>query len=187
VSVTEKPIKFIGIGEKYADFQKFHPERLASKILGMGDILTLVEKAEKEFDEKQAEKMAQKMLRDEFTLEDFSYQLGQMEKLGSMGDIMGMLPANLPGMGNPQNLEKPAVDEKKIKHLTAIINSMTPDERRRPKIINGRRRLRIARGSGRPVQEVNQLLRQFAEIKKYMKKPFFRKMLKKFDFLSKMM
>lgn len=183
VSVTEKPIKFVGVGEKYADFQKFHPDRLASQILGMGDVLTLIEKAEKELDEKQAERIARRMLENEFTLEDFLAQLQQMQKLGPMSEIMGMLP----NMGMMGNINSNAIDDKKIKHLAAIIQSMTIKEREKPKIINGRRRLRIAKGSGRSVQEVNQLLKNFNEIKKNMKKPFFRKMLKKFDFLSKMM
>jgi signal recognition particle subunit SRP54 len=183
VSVTEKPIKFVGVGEKYADFQKFHPDRLASQILGMGDVLTLIEKAEQELDEKQAERIARRMLENEFTLEDFLAQLQQMQKLGPMSEIMGMLP----NMGMMGNINSNAIDDKKIKHLAAIIQSMTIKEREKPKIINGRRRLRIAKGSGRSVQEVNQLLKNFNEIKKNMKKPFFRKMLKKFDFLSKMM
>lgn len=183
VNVTDKPIKFIGVGEKYSDFQKFYPDRLVSKILGMGDVLTLIEKTEKEFDEKQAEIMAKKMLQDEFTLDDFSFQLKQMQKLGSLTDIMGMLP----NMGITQNLNNAQIDEKKIVHIIAIINSMTQKEKEKPKIINGRRRLRISKGSGRPVQEINQLLKQFFEMQKYMKKPFFRKMLKKFDFFSKIM
>ncbi|MGD2090666.1 MAG: signal recognition particle protein [Candidatus Aminicenantes bacterium] len=183
VSVTGKPIKFIGIGEKYSDFQKFYPDRLASKILGMGDVLTLIEKAEKDLDEKKAEEMARKLLENEFTLEDFRSQLNQIQKLGSVSDILGMLP-NIGGM----NLQaaNAGMNDKKVKHMVAIINSMTRKEREKPKIINGRRRYRISKGSGRPVQEVNQLLRNYFEMKKYMKKPFFKKMLKKFDFLSKM-
>jgi signal recognition particle subunit SRP54 len=183
VSVTGKPIKFIGIGEKHSDFQKFYPDRLASKILGMGDVLTLIEKAEKDLDEKKAEEMARRLLQNEFTLEDFRSQLNQIQKLGSMSDIMGMLP-NIGGMNLPT--ANAAVSDKKVKHMVAIINSMTRKERERPKIINGRRRYRISKGSGRSVQEVNQLLRNYFEMKKYMKKPFFKKMLKKFDFLSKM-
>jgi signal recognition particle subunit SRP54 len=183
VSVTGKPIKFIGVGEKHSDFQKFYPDRLASKILGMGDVLTLIEKAEKDLDEKNAEEMTRRLLQNEFTLEDFRSQLNQIQKLGSMGDILGMLP-NIGGM--KLQSASAAVNDKKIKHMVAIINSMTRKERERPKIIDGRRRYRISKGSGRPVQEVNQLLRNFSEMKKYMKKPFFKKMLKKFDFLSKM-
>jgi signal recognition particle subunit SRP54 len=182
VSVTGKPIKFIGVGEKYSDFQKFYPDRLASKILGMGDVLTLIEKAEKDLDEKKAEEMARRLLENEFTLEDFRSQLNQIQKLGSMSDILGMLP-NIGGM----NLQaaNASMNDKKVKHMVAIINSMTLKERERPKMIDGRRRYRISKGSGRPVQEVNQLLRNYFEMKKYMKKPFFKKMLKKFDFLSK--
>ncbi len=181
-SVTEKPIKFIGLGEKHSDFQKFYPDRLASKILGMGDVLTLIEKAEKEFDEKKAEEMTRRLLRNEFTLEDFRSQLNQVQKLGSMTDIMGMLP----NMGINRNMANAAVDDKKVAHMVAIINSMTPRERENPKIVNGRRRFRISKGCGRPVQEINRLLKSYFEMKKYMKKPFFKKMLKKFDFLSKM-
>jgi signal recognition particle subunit SRP54 len=185
VSVTGKPIKFIGIGEKHSDFQKFYPERLASKILGMGDVLTLIEKAEKELDEKKAEEMTQKLLRNEFTLEDFRGQLKQMQKLGSMSDILGMLP-NMGLGGMNANVANAAMDDKKVVHMVAIIDSMTPRERNNPKIVNGRRRYRISKGCGRPVQEINRLLKNYFEMKKYMKKPFFKKMLKKFDFLSKM-
>lgn len=177
-SVTGKPITFIGIGEKQTDFQKFYPDRLASKILGMGDVLTLIEKAEKEFDEKQAEIMTQRLLRNEFSLDDFLLQLKQVQKMGSLSDIMGMMP----NMGFNAQMGQANLDDNKVRYLMAIINSMTTRERENPKIINGRRRLRIARGSGRSVQEVNQLLKNYFEIKKYMKKPFFRKMLKKFDF-----
>jgi signal recognition particle subunit SRP54 len=182
VSVTGTPIKFIGTGEKYSDFQTFYPDRLASQILGMGDVLTLIEKAEKEFDEKEAEVMAKKMLHNEFTLEDFSFQLQQMSKLGSMSDILGMLP----NMGVDQNVAAANFDDKKVKHMVAIIDSMTPRERNNPKVLNGKRRYRVAKGSGRPVQEVNRLIKNFSQARKVMKKPFFRKMMKKFDFLSKM-
>jgi signal recognition particle subunit SRP54 len=181
VSVTGKPIKFIGVGEKNADFQKFYPDRLASQILGMGDVLSLIEKAEKELDEQKAEEMTKRMLRNEFTLEDFQSQLKQIQKLGSMSDIMGMLP----NMGINQQMADTAMSDKKVKHMEAIINSMTPKEKNNPKIINGKRRYRISKGCGRPVQEINQLLKNFNEMRKYMKKPFFKKMLKKFDFLSK--
>ena len=181
VKVTGKPIKFIGTGEKYSDFQQFFPDRIASKILGMGDVLTLIEKAEKEFDENESQKMAKRMMRNEFTLDDFLSQLKQIQKLGSVSDIMGMMP----NMGIPANRNVEA-DDKKITHTIAIINSMNRAEKERPKIINGKRRYRIAKGSGRTVQEVNQLLKQYFEMKKFMKKPFFRKMLQKFDFSSKM-
>ena len=187
VSVTGKPIKFVGIGEKNQDIQKFYPDRMASQILGMGDVLTLIEKAEEKFDQKQAEKMAQKLLKNEFTLDDFLSQLNQVQKLGSLSEIMQMMPNMAPKFGTNLDSGQARVDDNKIKHSIAILNSMTVRERETPKIINGRRRLRIARGAGRPVQEVNQLLRQYFEMKKVMKKPFFRKMLRKFDFLSKMM
>jgi signal recognition particle subunit SRP54 len=183
VSVTGRPIKFIGNGEKLSDFEKFYPERLAAKILGMGDVLTLIEKAEKDFDQKQAEVLSRRMLENDFSLDDFLAQLRQVEKLGSMNDIMGMLP----NLGFKGNMTDVRVDEKRIRHLMAVIESMTRKERNNPKIIDGRRRLRISRGSGRPVSEVNQVLKSYAEMKKNFKKPFFRKMLKKFDNFSKMM
>jgi len=180
VKITDKPIKFVGIGEKYTDFQKFFPERFASQILGMGDVMSLIEKVEKEFDKDQTEKITKRLLNNEFTLEDFSQQLKQIGKLGSLSDIAGMIP------GMNLNRANVNLDEKAVKHMIAIINSMNKKERERPKIIDGKRRYRIAKGSGRPVSEVNRLLKQYFEMKKMMKKPFFRKMLKKFDFLSKM-
>jgi signal recognition particle subunit SRP54 len=182
VSVTGKPIKFIGVGEKPGDLQKFYPERLAAKILGMGDMLTLIEKAEKDFDHKQAEILSQRLLENEFSLEDFLAQLRQVEKLGPMNEVMGMLP-NLGFKGPMSDVH---VDEKRIRHLMAVIESMTRKERDNPRIVDGRRRLRISRGSGRPVSEVNQVLKSYFEMKKNFKKPFFRKMLKKFDNFSKM-
>ena len=182
VSVTGRPIKFIGVGEKPGDLQKFHPERLAAKILGMGDMLTLIERAQKGFDEKQAEVVSRRMLEDEFGLEDFLAQLKQMEKLGPMEEIMGMLPS----LGFKGDLAGVKVDEKRLRHWMAVIESMTRQERDHPKIIDGRRRLRISRGSGRPVSEVNQLLKSYFEMKKNFKKPLFRKILKKFDNFSKM-
>jgi len=183
VKVTGRPIKFIGTGEKHTDFQQFFPDRIASQILGMGDVLTLIEKAEKEFDEKESEKMARRMMRNEFTLNDFLAQLKQIKKLGSVSEIMGMMP----NMGLPAGTgQDPEADDKRITHTIAIINSMNRAERERPKIIDGKRRYRIAKGSGRSVQEVNQLLKQYTQMKKFMKKPFFRKMLQKFDFSSKM-
>ncbi len=182
VSVTGRPIKFIGSGEKPGDLQPFHPGRLAAKILGMGDMLTLIEKAQKDFDEKQAEVLSRRMLENEFSLDDFLAQLKQMEKLGPMDEIMGMLP----NLGFQGNLAGVQVDPKRLRHLMAVIESMTRRERENPKIIDGRRRLRISRGSGRPVSEVNQVLKSYLEMKKSFKKPFFRKMLKKFDNFSKM-
>ncbi len=162
--VTGKPIKFVGVGEKYTDFEKFHPDRMASRILGMGDVLSLIEKAEEVVDKKKAEELQKKIKKDQFTLEDFRDQLLQLTKMGSMEKILGMIP----GMAQVKNASK-MMDDKKIKHLVAIINSMTPQERRNHQIINGKRRKRIARGSGRPVQEVNQLLKQFVQMRKMMK------------------
>jgi signal recognition particle subunit SRP54 len=183
VSVTGKPVKFIGSGEKPADLEKFHPDRLAARILGMGDVLSLIEKAESRFDQKQAEALSRRMLADEFGLDDFLGQLKQMGKLGSMDELLGMLP----GLGIQGGAASAHIDEKKLKHMAAIIESMTAREREIPKIIDGRRRLRISRGSGRPVSEVNQVLKSYGEMKKSFKKPFFRKILKKFDNFSKMM
>lgn len=182
VSVTDKPIKFIGVGENYNDFLPFHPDRLASKILGMGDMLTLIEKAEQEFDEKETKRISKKMLKNEFDLDDFKNQMQQMQKLGSLNDIIKMLP-NIGPMGRLDSMVNSSdIDDKKIKHTIAIINSMTPFEKRNPHIINGRRRLRISKGSGRMVMEINQLLKNFKNMKKMMKKPFLKKMFKKFDF-----
>jgi len=182
VSVTARPIKFIGTGEKPGDLQPFHPGRLASKILGMGDVLTLIEKAEKDFDAKQAEVLSRRLLENEFSLDDFLAQLKQMEKLGPMDEIMGMLPT----LGFQGNLAGVHVDPKRLRHLMAVIESMTRRERENPRIIDGRRRLRISRGSGRPVSEINQVLKSYLEMKKNFKKPLLRKMLKKFDNFSKM-
>ncbi len=173
VSVTHRPIKFIGVGEKPDKLEVFHPDRMASRILGMGDLLTLIEKAEEQADVKEAEEMARKIRKQEFTLDDFRKQILQMKKMGSLSSLVG----HLPGTGVFKGLDKAEIDDRKIVHFEAIINSMTPEERADDKIINGSRRARIARGSGRPVQEVNQLLRQFAELKRMMKKPGFKKML----------
>lgn len=173
VSVTEKPIKFIGTGEKFDKFEVFHPDRMASRIIGMGDILSLVEKAEKEADLQEAEELARKMSKEELTLDDFKKQLVQMKKMGSLSQILSLLPT-----GGPfRDVSKINIDDKKILYFEAIINSMTPKERKNPKIINGSRRQRIARGSGRSVSEVNQLLKQFLEMKKMMKKSHFKKLL----------
>lgn len=180
VSVTGKPIKFIGVGEKYNDFQPFYPDRLVSRILGMGDILTLVEKAEQTIDRKKAEEMERKLRKDEFTFEDLREQLKMIKKMGSFKDILEHLPA----IGPLKNLSGINIEEKKIVHMIAIIDSMTPNERLHPERIDGRRRLRIARGSGRPVQEVNQLIRQFLEMKKLMKKSSFKKLLNLGNFMK---
>ena len=161
-TVTGVPIKFIGTGEKTADFETFHPDRLASRILGMGDVVSLVEKAQETIDQKEAEKMAEKLKKAEFDLEDFLAQMQQVKKLGSMQSIMGMIPG-MSGMQLPEGADK------QMGRTEAIIRSMTPQERRKPDILNGSRRQRIARGAGVKIVEVNQLLKQFQEMQKMMK------------------
>ncbi len=173
VSVTGKPIKFVGVGEKFDKLDVFHPERMASRILGMGDMLTLIEKAEKQADVKEAEEIARKLRKQEFTLEDFKKQLVQLKKMGSISQFLHMLPSG----GMFKNVSNLSIDDKKIVYFEAIINSMTVNERENPKIVGGSRRARIARGSGRPVSEVNQLLKQFFEMKKMMKRSQFQKLL----------
>jgi signal recognition particle subunit SRP54 len=166
--VTGQPIKFIGVGEKYDALEPFHPDRIVSRILGMGDILSLIERAEQQIDKKKAQEMATKALTgDGFSLEDFRDQLRQVKKMGSMKSLIGMLPSIGPFSG----LQKAAdnVDEKQINRVEAIINSMTTHERNHHEIINGSRRKRISRGSGTTVQEVNNLLRQYAQMKKMFK------------------
>ena len=172
-SVTGKPIKFVGVGEKLDMLDVFHPDRMASRILGMGDMLTLIEKAENQADIKEAEEMAKKLRKQEFSLEDFKKQLVQMKKMGSLSQFLHMLPSG----GMFKNVSNLSIDDKKIVYFEAIINSMTESERENPKIISGSRRARIARGSGRPVAEVNQLLKQFFEMKKMMRKSQFQKLL----------
>ncbi|KYC59773.1 signal recognition particle protein [Heyndrickxia coagulans] len=164
-AVTEKPIKFAGMGEKMDALEPFHPERMASRILGMGDILSLIEKAQETVDEEKARALEKKMRDQSFTFEDFLEQLGQVRKMGPLGDILKMIPGanRMKGMDNLQ------IDEKQIAHVEAIIQSMTKQEKIRPDIINASRKKRIAKGSGRPVQEVNRLLKQFEEMKKMMK------------------
>jgi signal recognition particle subunit SRP54 len=177
--VTGQPIKFIGVGEKYDALEPFHPDRIVSRILGMGDILSLIERAESQIDKKKAQEMATRALTgDGFSLEDFRDQLRQVKKMGSMKSLMGMLPSIGPFSG----LQKAAdnVDEKQINRVEAIINSMTTHERNHHEVINGNRRKRIARGSGTTVQEVNNLLRQYAQMKKMFKqmgKPSFARRL----------
>jgi len=166
--VTGQPIKFIGVGEKYDALEPFHPDRIVSRILGMGDILSLIERAEQQIDKKKATEMATKALTgDGFSLEDFRDQLRHVRKMGSMKSLMGMLPSIGPFSG----LQKAAdnVDEKQIDRVEAIINSMTKHERAHHEVINGSRRKRIARGSGTTIQEVNNLLRQYAQMKKMFK------------------
>jgi len=171
--VTHRPIKFIGVGEKFDKLEVFHPDRMASRILGMGDILSLIEKAEAEADLQQAEEMARKLKKNQFTLEDFRQQLVQLKKMGSFSGLMNFLPK----VGPFKNIANLNIDDKKLIYFEAIINSMTREERENPRIIDGRRRARIARGSGRPVQEVNQLLKQFFEMEKLLKKGTFQKLL----------
>ena len=166
--VTGQPIKFIGVGEKYDALEPFHPDRIVSRILGMGDILSLIERAEKQIDKKKAEELATKALSGNgFSLEDFRDQLRQVKKMGSMKSLIGMLPSVGPFSG----LQKAAdqVDENQVNRVEAIINSMTMYERNHHEVINGSRRKRIARGSGTTVQEVNNLLRQYAQMKKMFK------------------
>ena len=166
--VTGQPIKFLGVGEKPDAFESFHPDRIVGRILGMGDMLSLIEKAEEKLDRKKSEEFAKKaLLGDGFTLEDFRDQLKQIKKLGSMESIMKMLPSVGPFAGLQQ--AKQQVDEKQFVRLEAIINSMTPKERRNHEIISGSRRKRIATGSGTTVQDVNQLLRQYAQMSKMFK------------------
>jgi signal recognition particle subunit SRP54 len=167
-SVTGQPIKFIGVGEKYDALEPFHPDRIVSRILGMGDILSLIERAEQTVDKKKAQDMAARALSgDGFSLEDFRDQLQQVKKMGSMQNLMGMLPSVGPFAGLQKHADK--IDEKQISHVEAIINSMTAHERHHHDVINGSRRKRIARGSGRTVQEVNNLLRQYAQMRKMFK------------------
>ena len=164
-AVTGCPIKFVGMGEKLDALEPFHPDRMASRILGMGDILTLVEKAQATFDQEKAREMERKIRKQEFTLEDFMEQMQQMRSMGPLEDLLGMIP----GLNKQMKDIQGQVDEKEIARLEAIIQSMTPAERRDPSIISGSRKKRIARGSGTRVQEVNRLLKQFEESRKMMK------------------
>jgi signal recognition particle subunit SRP54 len=164
--ITGKPIKFIGVGEKLNELEAFHPDRLASSILGMGDVLTLIEKAQDVVDEEKAAELEKKLRKSQFTLEDFRDQMIQIRKMGSLGDIMKMIP----GMGKLKQMKNMDMDENEIVRIEAIINSMTPQERRRHGIINGSRRRRIAKGSGTRVQDVNRLLKNYTQLLKMLKK-----------------
>ena len=164
-AVTGKPILFASTGEKIEDFDKFHPDRMAQRILGMGDVLSLIEKAEQEVDEQEAEELQEKMRRDQFTLEDFLKQMKQVRKMGPLSGLLGMLP----GMGAMKQLKNADVDEKELDRVEAIILSMTPRERANPGMINGSRRKRIANGSGTKVQQVNHLVKQFDQMRVLMK------------------
>ena len=162
-TVVEKPIKFVGMGEKMEALDVFHPDRMAQRILGMGDIVTLVERAQDVFDKEESERIQKKLLKDQFTFQDFLSQIQQIKKMGNLKDLMGMIP----GVGKA--IKDLDVSDDAFKHIEAIIYSMTPKERENPDIINGSRRKRIASGCGRDIQEVNQLLKQFEEMRKMMK------------------
>jgi len=164
-AVTGQPLKFVGVGEKPDAFEPFHPDRVAQRILGMGDMLSLIEKVSGEIDQKQAEEMQRKLIDDEFTLGDFRDQMKQIRKLGPLESILGMMPQ----VGMLKELKNHKVDENEITRLVAIVDSMTEKERNNHMIINGARRRRIAKGSGTTVQEVNTLLKQYAQARKMMK------------------
>ncbi|HXW17810.1 MAG TPA: signal recognition particle protein [Candidatus Acidoferrales bacterium] len=164
--VTGAPVKFAGVGEKYDALEAFYPDRIVSRILGMGDVLTLIEKAEKTIDEKKARELHRKLREDDFTLEDFREQLRQIRKMGSLEQLMGMLPKIGPFAKMPKDVD---LDEKQLKRVEAIICSMTNDERSDHNLIDGKRRKRIARGSGTSVQEVNQVLKQYSDMRRMLK------------------
>ena len=164
-SITGQPLKFVGVGEKTDALEAFHPDRVASRILGMGDVLSLIDKVQENIDQQTAEKMQEKLLGDDFTLEDFRDQIKQLRKLGSLGGLLDMMPQ----IGPLKDLKKADIDESKIGRVVAIIDSMTPKERRNHMIINGSRRRRIAKGSGTSVQEVNNLLKEYGQARKMMK------------------
>ena len=152
------------MGEKLDQFERFHPDRMAQRILGMGDVMSLIEKAERQFDEDEAKELERKLRRNEFTLEDFLEQLKMIRKMGPLQSILGMMP----GLSG-QQLKSMKVDERELDRVQAIVLSMTPEERRRPELIKGSRRLRIAKGSGTSVQQVNQLVKQFDQMRKVMR------------------
>ncbi|MFZ1616553.1 MAG: signal recognition particle protein, partial [Flavobacteriales bacterium] len=162
-SVVDKPIKFIGTGEKMEALDEFHPDRMAGRILGMGDVVSLVERAQEQFDEKQARALNKKIAKDQFGFDDFLEQIAQIKKMGNMKDLMGMIP----GVGKAlKNIDIP---DDAFKGIEAIIKSMTPEERKSPSVINGSRRARIAKGSGNNIEAVNKLMKQFDETRKMMK------------------
>jgi signal recognition particle subunit SRP54 len=165
-SVTDKPIKFIGVGEKLSDLEPFHPDRMSSRILGMGDVLTMIEKAQTIVDEKKAIELEKRLRKNEFTLEDFRDQMVQIRKMGSISELINMIP----GMGKIKQLKNLEVDENEFIKIEAIINSMTPQERHQHTLIKGSRRKRIAKGSGTSVQDINNLLKNYTQVVKMMKK-----------------
>jgi signal recognition particle subunit SRP54 len=164
-SVVNRPIKLVGVGEKYADLDLFYPDRMAQRILGMGDVLSLIEKVETEVDQKEARRLAERITRDKFTLEDLRAQLQQVKKMGPMSQIVKMLP----NVGGLNKIKDDQIDENALGRMEAILNSMTSRERELPQILNGSRKKRIARGSGTRVQDVNQLIKQYLAMKKMMK------------------
>jgi signal recognition particle subunit SRP54 len=161
--VVGKPILFAGTGEKLEDFEPFHPDRMADRILGMGDVLTLIEKAEQAYDLEEAQKAEARLRKGQFTLEDFLEQMQQVKKMGPISNLLGMMP------GMPKEVRKAEIDDRELARVEAIIQSMTPEERRNPKLINGSRRVRIANGSGTSTMQVNQLLKQFEQMQQMMK------------------
>jgi signal recognition particle subunit SRP54 len=163
-AVTGKPILFASTGEKLGDFERFHPDRMAQRILGMGDVLSFIERAEQQVDEDEAKELERKLRKNQFTLEDFLGQLKKIRRMGPLTSLLGMIP----GLAGHQ-LSKLQVDEKELDRVEAIVLSMTPEERRRPELIKGSRRLRIAKGSGTTVQQVNQLVKQFDQMRKMMR------------------
>ena len=165
-AVTQKPIKFVGQGEKMSDLDVFYPDRMASRILGMGDMLSLIERTQKEYDEKQAQELSEKIQENTFDFNDFVDQLNQIQKMGPLDEIMKMIP----GMANNPQLKNANMDPKDMDHLKAIVYSMTDQERTDPDVLNPSRRRRIARGSGRPIQEVNRMIKQFGQMKTMMNK-----------------
>ena len=176
-AVTNKPVLYVGIGEKIPDLEAFHPDRMASRILGMGDVLTLIEKAQDALDEEEAERLATKMLKNQFTLNDFLAQLQQIKKLGPLDNILKMIPGI-----NHASIKDVKIEENHVKKIEAIIRSMTDKERRNPNIINGSRRIRISKGSSTTVQDVNKLLKQFDQMKQMMKKMSSSKAMKNMKF-----
>ena len=165
-AITNKPIKFIGVGEKLSDLEPFHPDRMSSSILGMGDVLTFIEKAQSMVDEKKAAELEKKLRESQFTLDDFRDQMVQIRKMGSISDLMKMIP----GVGNSKHMKNLKVDDRELVRVEAMINSMTTQERHKHSIINGSRRKRIAKGSGTRVQDVNRLLKNYTQVMKMMKK-----------------
>ena len=172
-AVTGKPILYVGMGEKLSDLEQFYPDRMASRILGMGDVLTLIEKAEAEIDEEKARQMTQKLKKNQFDFEDFLESISQMKNMGGLGSIMNMLPGlgGMGGMGKMKGLddEQTSQAEKGMARMEAMIYSMTPEERRNPDILNPSRKHRIAKGAGVDISEVNRMVKQFGEMKKMMK------------------